>query len=833
MPELTSKEDVARWLAGKPRDVAVVFVTRAALRVIPVLASTFGLHGREVNKTQRDTVLRTFRCAAAAWAAAAFPGYAPDLMPAAAVAGSRSDDRTASTESAVAWAAAAAGASDSGNFASHAVTYTIEAAAAGGRQPFDDILSSYAADAAMLDQRTSPVTLALSSTLWPNVPDWAFEAWAELERALLDADEDWEVWTDWYEARLKGGPADQVLEVARATIPNDMWEQGPKAVNAEIRRMFEEREIWRYGTADEIEREPADVAPEVPAADNVNDLERRLAALSFEEASVIGARVALRAVPLLKPGPAEFGVAFLSMLRSVSLAWAAAEYPTRAAIRARSVSAYAEASKSRVAIVRAIAGATIAPAANSMAESVFRAIARGIDALRSAAIRSDGVAAGSVFDLVLSQDLNDFSGAPSTTAVAELPLWPGGSPPEWMERRWITLKRDLIKVGVGWEYWVDWYENRLSGRVRSEGRELAYVEVPVELWADGAARVNTWIIKRIEEIERQTISSGELSRGEQAPAESYGLPDVDAIPLQAKAATQFGPNAEGRIDLVPDPPGHAALVDAIQREHYQETRLKTIYLANLGHNQLADLAGTVDRFLSAAPEPLEAVSINRLWSRGNTLRRRLKAHDAAERSFDPTDPARLAPLVAEMLRDLVETYNVFIIGDPKGRELDQVRLGPQERDAAKAVVDAAVPIVGAILVSEGIVTSAAAGALTEQIELASDAPAGVDGDQAIVLAGKTSGNFVSEMLRIAYAPIRKLIAGGKGEAGFAWKEMRAGTYRAAGPSIAGGAILYNQEIIAFIVENGDKLKVFVTQAFQNPALTHIIDVIVQSATLGL
>ncbi len=769
MPELTSKEDVARWLAGKPRDVAVVFVTRAALRVIPVLASTFGLHGREVNKTQRDTVLRTFRCAAAAWAAAAFPGYAPDLMPAAAVAGSRSDDRTASTESAVAWAAAAAGASDSGNFASHAVTYTIEAAAAGGRQPFDDILSSYAADAAMLDQRTSPVTLALSSTLWPNVPDWAFEAWAELERALLDADEDWEVWTDWYEARLKGGP----------------------------------------------------------------DLERRLAALSFEEASVIGARVALRAVPLLKPGPAEFGVAFLSMLRSVSLAWAAAEYPTRAAIRARSVSAYAEASKSRVAIVRAIAGATIAPAANSMAESVFRAIARGIDALRSAAIRSDGVAAGSVFDLVLSQDLNDFSGAPSTTAVAELPLWPGGSPPEWMERRWITLKRDLIKVGVGWEYWVDWYENRLSGRVRSEGRELAYVEVPVELWADGAARVNTWIIKRIEEIERQTISSGELSRGEQAPAESYGLPDVDAIPLQAKAATQFGPNAEGRIDLVPDPPGHAALVDAIQREHYQETRLKTIYLANLGHNQLADLAGTVDRFLSAAPEPLEAVSINRLWSRGNTLRRRLKAHDAAERSFDPTDPARLAPLVAEMLRDLVETYNVFIIGDPKGRELDQVRLGPQERDAAKAVVDAAVPIVGAILVSEGIVTSAAAGALTEQIELASDAPAGVDGDQAIVLAGKTSGNFVSEMLRIAYAPIRKLIAGGKGEAGFAWKEMRAGTYRAAGPSIAGGAILYNQEIIAFIVENGDKLKVFVTQAFQNPALTHIIDVIVQSATLGL
>src|SRR5260370_24962930 len=162
-----------------------------------------------------------------------------------------------------------------------------------------------------------------------------------------------------------------------------------------------------------------------------------------------------------------------------------------------------------------------------MAESVFRAIARGINARRSAAIRSDGVAAGSVFDLVLSQDLNDFSGAPSTTAVAELPLWPGGSPPEWMARRWITLKRDLIKVGVGWEYWVDWYENRLSGRVRAEGRELAYVEVPVELWADGAARVNTWIIQRIKELEAQAIASPQAPSPDSIP--------VDPIHLQAAA----------------------------------------------------------------------------------------------------------------------------------------------------------------------------------------------------------------------------------------------------------------------------------------------------------
>jgi TIR domain len=478
MPDLTSQEDVARWLAGKPRHVAVVFAARAALRAIPALASTFGLHGRVVSKDQSATMLRVFRCAAAAWAVAAFPGSV--------------------AESAVAWASAAAGAHEIGNFAIHSARYVVEAAARLGRKPFEEMLAAFATDAGILDEGSSPVTVALSSALWPNVPDWAFDGWAELESSLLDANEDWEVWTDWYQARLKAGPADQVLEVARATIPNDVWKQGPKVVNAEIRRMFEEREIWRHGTADEIEPEAAYVAPEVPPVASVKDLERRLANLSFEEVSVIGARVALRAVPLLKLGPAEFGVAFLSMWRAISLAWAAVEYPTHSTIRARSVRAYTEASKSRVAIVRAIARATIAPAANSMTDSVTHVLAAGIESLRSAAVLSDGVAAGAAFDMVLSQDVNDFSGAPSSTAVAELPLWPGGSPPEWMTRRWNGSKRGLIGAGHGWEVWIDWYEDRLTGKIRSEGREFAYVEVPDDLWADGPARVNRWILERVE-----------------------------------------------------------------------------------------------------------------------------------------------------------------------------------------------------------------------------------------------------------------------------------------------------------------------------------------------
>jgi hypothetical protein len=94
--DFSKMEDVERWLADKPRDVAVVFAARAALRVIPVLASTFGLHGRELNNVQRGTVLRVFRCAAAAWAVAAFPGRVSELRPAVLAARRNVERQTAS-----------------------------------------------------------------------------------------------------------------------------------------------------------------------------------------------------------------------------------------------------------------------------------------------------------------------------------------------------------------------------------------------------------------------------------------------------------------------------------------------------------------------------------------------------------------------------------------------------------------------------------------------------------------------------------------------------------------------------------------------------------------
>jgi hypothetical protein len=168
----------------------------------------------------------------------------------------------------------------------------------------------------------------------------------------------------------------------------------------------------------------------------------------------------------------------------------------------------------------------------------------------------------------------------------------------------------------------------------------------------------------------------------------------------------------------------------------------------------------------------------------------------------------------------VETFNAFISGEPEARELEQARLGPEEREAKRAIVVAAEPIVEALQTSPDVTTQSAAQALSEQIEAAQDAlsAAGVNGDQAVEFGVKTSSNFVAALLQRAW-----------GEAAFASEKFRHGVYATAG---GGAAWLAWQHLpsVQFIVDIAAELKVFVDAAFHNPALGHIIDVIVQAAT---
>ncbi|MCY3597487.1 MAG: hypothetical protein OXG71_08660 [Rhodospirillales bacterium] len=82
----------------------------------------------------------------------------------------------------------------------------------------------------------SEVTVAGLSekALWlGGVPVWVSRRWADFRDRLPDA-EGWQVWIEWYEARLAGRRLDAALETDLLTIPDDEWTQGPTHVNAII-----------------------------------------------------------------------------------------------------------------------------------------------------------------------------------------------------------------------------------------------------------------------------------------------------------------------------------------------------------------------------------------------------------------------------------------------------------------------------------------------------------------------------------------------------------------------------------------------------------------------
>ncbi len=384
--------------------------------------------------------------------------------------------------------------------------------------------------------------------------------------------------------------------------------------------------------------------------------------------------------------------------------------------------------------------------------------------------------------------------------IAGSQLWADDHQPDPLRWLWREMQAALLAAKQDWEVWTNWYDDRLAGRVRDAERELAYVLIDDALWTQGPAIVNAEIKRRIEELEPYS-------------------PPIEVIPEQEPNATRFGVNTDGVIDVVPDPLAPETVADALQREYYDELRFKAQALIELGPNQLGDLSGSAERFREALKERIEEISITSLWSRGNTLRSRLKAHDLSMSNGEP-DPARLNSLVAETLRDLVHTWNVFIVGDPKGRELDEIRLGPQELQAAKQVVAAAGPIIEALQHSENVATPTVIETIAEQVETATTASPGIDGDQAIGLAQKSTGNFVAELLRSVI----------QGESAIAWKEYRAGIYRAAGTATAGGIGLavYNwPATISFVARNADVLKEFVIATWHNPTLIEIIDWVVR------
>ncbi len=238
------------WLWGKSRRVAVAIGVRAALRVVP--KAFLPPPERRIGKNLTEFLALTsaiFRANALTRVAGKYPSCAKEL-----------DNFGANRAAATAFAAARAAAdldvlSDAEAFTSSAnaagaafaavraarvnsadtdpANAAASAAFASARVANDEIWDSIRADIGAL--RKVGATTLIDLPLWlSEMPDSTKEAWVAL-RSNLPQDQDWEVWIDWYEDRLRGCSRDEAHEIVFASVPRDVWDNGPVAANAWIK----------------------------------------------------------------------------------------------------------------------------------------------------------------------------------------------------------------------------------------------------------------------------------------------------------------------------------------------------------------------------------------------------------------------------------------------------------------------------------------------------------------------------------------------------------------------------------------------------------------------
>jgi len=450
VPTFGSASDVKPWLERQPRDVAILFAVRAALRAVPGLFFIPNLD-REMRSQNagRNMLLQAFRSAAAGWAAVAYPSQRGRLN--APVTGSVRNEAQRAVENGLA-AIFAEIDKTAAKHANVAVATALSAASAISVQAFDAALSALSADAALFEGGISQRAMAFSS-LWPDeTPEHVASVWKRLKDKLLSLDEDWEIWLDWYEDRLEGREPSFVFLAALRTMPEGPWPETPKAINQRIRRLLldDVAETQKFGLGEELEQ-----------------------SFDVEKLAIIGARAALRTLPLLS----EMGFApsaVLGFLRVASLSWMAIAYPSRAKNLVVLNAARNQMKLNSIGIAHAFASAT-ASYSGGAADEIRREVLRGLDDFRATHARAGGRNPEEEFRIALDRDVDRLRATKSSAlAIARSELWPAPSDGSWVYRRWRQLRGELIHTGQGWEVWVQWYEDRLIGKVRSEEVELAY-----------------------------------------------------------------------------------------------------------------------------------------------------------------------------------------------------------------------------------------------------------------------------------------------------------------------------------------------------------------------
>jgi hypothetical protein len=583
---------------------------------------------------------------------------------------------------------------------------------------------------------------------------------------------------------------------------------------------------------------------------NRKELEAWLQDKPRQWAIAIAVRAALRVVPLwgeyLKPQlflkTAEADRFMLMLFRCVAVSRLAVVMPKRdlrAAAAFRSAGTFRSAAeatagysgfKSTAAVAAGAARWSSDATASPRLDTCRTAAAAATDSAVSAAptnwfaISSDisALASGlsSAIDGPLWRNINIHAGA--AAIVADLVV------PDWVVARLDLFRNDLLALGKHWAIWLNWYDAVLNGNQpwglpHKAGNEVMYdlLTMYEGAWENSPE----WINARLKALVEEALA--------RVAAEQPEPPPLETIPSQEPTAYRFDGAADAPITLaVPAEPSDKLIATPERREDYLDIRAKAEAIKAEGRNRCGHLLPPIDRFLELSPD-LAAVRAQAFWSRMNTLRLKLDGHEASialEQRTGDGDERKLDAVVADLMVDLVQTVNAFVLGDQQLLDRDAARPGPQETQQAQFEQNILAPVIAVAAKDAALTDKAAADVITEEFAKMGSAGGSLAERQGADFGRRTIRNYVTEVLRRAWNAVRPNIKEGSPSIS---GEVRSGALREVGATLTRGTIGLVKEywptllggagsFVYFVAQNGTALIAYAQSAFNNPQLVEII-----------
>lgn len=262
MVKINDENDLEQWLKDKPDKWAVRLATRAVLRSVPALSFQIDPKSNTISDFSAQRTLAAFRAIHAAWFISEVGSATiPDAVDLAASECERFAKGIAEDTRRVLFCMAYAAYAASGNNPAYTAASSILDAIRSpgsairvttrslGQPQLIERVTRHTWDA--FQQEINSLERGLSvdafdgAPLWPTKQlTWVSSSWRKLKTSLFARNENWSVWTDWYESIIRGdksnlyGTRPITIDLELLSQEQYFWERSVERINSDIKRII-------------------------------------------------------------------------------------------------------------------------------------------------------------------------------------------------------------------------------------------------------------------------------------------------------------------------------------------------------------------------------------------------------------------------------------------------------------------------------------------------------------------------------------------------------------------------------------------------------------------